>query len=1175
MGSDFATFIGTWSASGGAERANKDLFLTELCDALGVPRPSPTTGDPERDVYVFERDAHFAHEGGTATIGKVDLFKQGCFILEAKQGSEAGAKKLGTAKRETPAWNVAMKDAYGQALGYARAFDTPVPFLIVADLGYCFDLYAAFDGSWNYRPFPNAQTSRLFLRDLPTHADTLRKVFLDPFDLDPSRHAAKVTNEIAGYLANLAKRLEADGHAPDRVATFLMRCLFTMFAEDVGLLPERMFTDALEKMWIPNPAAFPGGVEALWRAMNDGGHLMTGKILKFNGGLFADPSALPLGRHALDLLALAAECNWADVEPAIFGTLLERALDPKERHALGAHYTPRAYVERLVRPTIEEPLREDWQLVQAQVRQLVIAAGDGDGGQALTIEEFADLDRAVARTQGRSRSAKKGARTAKMNEAVALLHGFHRRLCETRVLDPACGSGNFLYVTLDLFKRLEGEVLAALAGLGETQELLAADAIRVTPVQFRGIEVKRWAKEIAELVLWIGYLQGHFRAYGRSMPVPEPVLRDYKNIECRDAVLAWDTKIPLLDDAGKPVTRWDGESMRASAVTGEQVPDETARVPVYRYEGPRKAEWPPADFIVGNPPFVGNKRMRAALGDGYVEALRQAHDDVPETADFVMYWWNEAARRVVAGECRRFGLITTNSITQIDSRAVPARWLREGLAIAFAIPDHPWIDSADGAAVRIAISVGARAPLSVPGTLGKVRSEIGGEVELDFSVGTIASNLTVGADVTRAQRLRSNAGLSFMGVSLIGQGFVLEKNNKLSKDTRFVRPYVIGRDLTQRSTDRLVIDLFGLTLEQAQREAPAILQRLLETVKPLRDQNNRATYRERWWLYGEQRTGLRTATKDLKRYIATCRTATHRTFQFVRGDTVVESTAIAIALEDAVSLGVLSSRAHVVWSLAAGGRLGIGNDPRYNNSVCFEPYPFPVCGEKEATRVAALAEQLDDHRKRQQAQHPELTVTGMYNVLAKMRAGEVLSAKDKTIHEHGLVSLLRKIHDDLDAAVFDAYGWSHDLSDEQLLVKLVALNADRAEEERKGLVRWLRPDFQNPEARAMTQVAIDEGESDEENQPAAPAAASPWPKKLADQVAAVRDLLTRTSMEWSAADVAASLRGANEGEAVDVLDSLAALGLLVTYELPEGRRWRSAAYVSRGKSVPPRSMTAS
>ncbi len=722
-----ADFIARWQASGAAERANKDSFLRDLCDVLGVPHPNPTTGDGDRDDYVFERDAKMPHAGGAVTIGKIDLYKKGCFILEAKQGSEAGAKKLGTAKRSTPGWNVAMRDAYGQAIGYARSFDAPPPFLIACDLGYCFDLYATFDGTHDYRPFPNAQSSRLFFSDLDKHADLLKTIFTDPLTLDPSKHAAKITREVAGYLANLAKRLEAEGHGQERVATFLMRCLFTMFAEDVGLLPENLFTHAIRDFWIPNPKSFTGGIEDLWRNMNDGGSMMlVGKLLRFNGGLFKQPSAIPLDEHALRLLLVAAECNWADVEPAIFGTLLERALDSRERHLLGAHFTPRAYVERLVKPTIEDPLRADWDVVQAHVRALVSEA-----------QEKSEA------------AAKKSLKTA-----VEEVRGFHKKLCATRVLDPACGSGNFLYVTLDLFKRLESEVFALLESLGEKQTLLHMETIRVSPEQFHGIEIKRWAKEIAELVLWIGYLQWHFRQYGRSIPVPEPVLRDYHNIECRDAVLAYDAKELLTDaETGKPITRWDGVTYKKSSVTGEDVPDETARTVDYRYTNPRKAEWPQADFIVGNPPFIGNKRMRLGLGDGYVDALRTAWRDVPESADLVMYWWHGAGEAISRRAIRRAGLITTKSITQSYNRSVVSTFVSRG-RIAFAIPNHPWVDSVDGAQVRIAMTV-----LASDTGPGEVREVLGEELtgQGEALVRLSQANGQVHADLRVSRRRRSCA----------------------------------------------------------------------------------------------------------------------------------------------------------------------------------------------------------------------------------------------------------------------------------------------------------------------------------------------------------------------------------------------------------------------------------
>lgn len=305
----FAGLIAKWKDSGGAERANKDSFLNDLCDALGVDRPSPTTGDPDADRYVFERDALLPHENGKVTIGRIDLYKHDCFILEAKQGSDAGSKKVGTAKRGTARWNIEMRDAFGQALGYAKTLDDPPPFIITCDIGHCFDLYATFDGTWNYRAFPDALSSRVYLPDIEKHAERLRKIFTDPHSLDPSKHAAKVTREIAAHIANLARALEDQGHDPERVAKFLMRCLFTMFAEDVDLLPKATFAKALDG-WAEEPDRFVPELEALWSAMNEGGALpFIGKILQFNGGLFAEPFALPLDKQQLWLLRLAAASN--------------------------------------------------------------------------------------------------------------------------------------------------------------------------------------------------------------------------------------------------------------------------------------------------------------------------------------------------------------------------------------------------------------------------------------------------------------------------------------------------------------------------------------------------------------------------------------------------------------------------------------------------------------------------------------------------------------------------------------------------------------------------------------------------------------------------------------------------------------------------------------------------
>ncbi len=1115
---DFTQFLSRWAASGDAERANKDAFLVELCEVLGVERPHPKTGDPARDVYVFEKDVARAVEGGTS-LGRIDLYKQGCFLLEAKQAGASGPKRRGT-----PAWNQLMSEAHGQALGYAAHLAEPPPFLLVCDLGHCFDVYASFDGSGHYRPFPDAAGRRLFLADLARHAPLLQAIWSDPHSLDPAKRSAAVTREIAGRIAELARALEAAGHDPEVVATFLMRCLFTMFAEDVGLLPGKLFSEALERYWLPHPESFPGGVAALWQAMDTGGNFITGKLLRFNGGLFATQTAPRLSAEQLALLLTAAQSDWSQVDPSIFGTLLERALNPRERHRLGAHYTPRAYVERLVRPTIEEPLRADWDLVRAEVRQLV-EAGKEEAAQRRVLD-------------------------------------FHHTLCRTRVLDPACGTGNFLYVTLDLFKRLESEVLTLLAELGYGQISLEMERFRVTPEQFLGIEVKRWAKEIAELVLWIGYLQWQVRQPGGALTVPQPVLRDYGNIECRDAVLAYDREELATDEAGRPVTRWDGTTMKPSPVTGEPIPDETAQVPVYRYVNPRRARWPQADFIVGNPPYIGNWRMRQALGDGYAEALRKVHDDVPESADLVMYWWNHAARLVSEGQARRFGLITTNSIRQTFGRRVVEKWLtaEAPISLVFAIPDHPWVDSADGAAVRVALTAAEAG--RQPGRLLRVSEEeedpLGDgarRLRLAERRGTVHADLTVGADLSAVERLKANDNLASPGVKLHGSGFVVTpaQARRLGLGTfpeleEYIRPYRHGRDVAHWPRGVMVIDLHGLSAQDVKERYPEVFQWISERVRPEREQNNERYRREHWWLFGRKNTELRAALGGLPRYVTTPETAKHRFFSFLEADIRPDNMLVNFGLADAYFLGVLSSRAHVRWALAAGGRLGVGNDPRYNKTRCFDPFPFPACSEAQTQRIRELGEALDAHRKRQQALHPGLTLTGMYNVLAKLRAGEPLNAKEREIHEQGLVSILKQIHDDLDAAVFAAYGWPLHLTDEEVLERLVALNHERAEEEKRGLVRWLRPEFQNPAGeRAATQATLAEAGLDTAAAPTAKATKAAWPKDLPGRLAAARDLLA-TAGQATGADFPARFKHVKPAEAEQILASLAAVGLAL--ELP-------------------------
>ncbi|WP_038054547.1 DNA methyltransferase [Thioalkalivibrio sp. ALJ1] len=1094
-------FLDRWHDTGGSERANYQLFLTELCALLDLPQPDPASDDTRDNAYVFERRVTIRNPDGSENRGYIDLYRRGCFVLEAKQTGKG---------LHTQGWDKAMLAAQNQADQYVRALpedEGRPPFIVVTDVGRSLELYAEFSRSGGtYVPYPDPSRHRIRLEDLrdPEIQQRLHHLWLAPDQLDASKHAARVTREVSARLAELAKSLEQHGFDVERVAHFLKRCLFTMFSEDVELLPKGSFTALLERLQ-QNPEHFPDAMRSLWETMNTGGYegQLMHKLQRFNGGLFQNIDPIPLNADQIGLLIQAARADWRFVEPAIFGTLLERALDPRERHKLGAHYTPRAYVERLVMPTLIEPLRAEWNTVQV--------------------------------------AAEAWLQQTKPEKALDELHRFHQRLREVRVLDPACGSGNFLYVALEHLKRLEGEVLNLIRDLSAGQATFDTEGLTVDPHQFLGLEINPRAAAIAEIVLWIGYLQWHYRLHGR-LSLPEPILRDFHNIECRDALIDFDAREPMTDDHGQPVTIWDGISYKKSPVTGELIPDETARTPVYHYSNPRRAEWPEADYIVGNPPFIGAATMRRALGDGYVDAVRKVFKGiVPDSADFVMYWWHTAAGKVRKAEARRFGFITTNSLRQTFNRRVLEPHLNDSkrpLSLAFAIPDHPWVDSADGAAVRIAMTVGVAG--DQPGTLQHVLAErdTGDDaraVELIRKGGKLFSDLGVGANIAGAKPLLSNSGLCFRGVQPIGMGFVVSKDEALALGLKHVatndvpiRPYLNGRDIMHKPRDVFIIDLFGLSLSQVRDRFPQLYQWVKERVKPERDQNKRATYRENWWVFGEPVPATRRSIDGLNRYIATTMTAKHRVFVFVESGVVPDQKLVTVGTSQADVLAILSSRLHTRWALATGGSLGVGNDPVYAKGRSFDTFPFPDLDEKQAATIGDLAERIDAHRKARQAEHADLTLTGMYNVLEKLRAEEPLTAKERTIHEQGLVSLLRELHDDLDRAVFDPYGWN-DLAErlvgrpgattplpdkpadqaeaeEELLSRLVALNTERAAEEAQGHIRWLRPDYQAPEA-TQTTATLDAKPEAAADTPTEPARKPTWPKSMPDQVEAVRRLL--------------------------------------------------------------------
>jgi hypothetical protein len=478
------------------------------------------------------------------------------------------------------------------------------------------------------------------------------------------------------------------------------------------------------------------------------------------------------------------------------------------------------------------------------------------------------------------------------------------------------------------------------------------------------------------------------------------------------------------------------------------------------------------------------------------------------------------------------------------------------LSLTFAIPDHPWVAASDGAAVRIAMTVGVAG--ETPGWLWTVASEGGADgdaikVALTSRYGRINADLTIGADVASAVSLRANLELSNRGVQLFGSGFIVTPEQAIALGLgripgleQHIRPYRHGKDLAATPRNVLVIDLLGLSIDQVRDRFPEVYQWIVGRVKPERDQNNRAAYRNHWWIFGEPRKNFRPALAGLSRYIATVETAKHRFFQFLEVEILPDNKLVVIASADAWHLAVLSSQVHIVWARGAGSWLGMGSV--YVKTACFEKFPFPAASPVQEAELRALGERLDAHRKQRQALHPDLTLTGLYNVLTRLRTGEVLTPAELKIHEQGLVTLLRELHDQIDQAVLAAYGWNDliplldagDAFTVAVLERLVALNAERAAEEQQGVVRWLRPAFQAPDQPVPAiQTEIDAAEA-VQSSPAL--VLRSWPKTLAEQARAVTEALAEAGAPQTPAELAARFEGAKLKPVAALLETLAALG---------------------------------
>ncbi|MHB1145515.1 MAG: class I SAM-dependent DNA methyltransferase [Thiobacillus sp.] len=941
------------------------------------------------DNYCFERGATRTGAGH----GWADVWKRGCFAWESK----APGKDLG----------VALK----QLMTYALALDNP-PLLVVSDRSRI-EIHTHFTGT-------PSEVHSIPLEEIgqPLNLQKLRWLFEAPDRFKPKITTYAVTEEAARKMGELAERLNARGNTPQQTAHFLIQCVFCMFSEDAKLLPDKLFETVLDKS-NPDGAKAQSRLAQLFEAMRDGGDFAMNDIPWFNGGLFKQIEVPALTTDDVVQLLDAARMDWGAIEPAILGTLFERGLNPDMRSQLGAHYTDPATILKLVRPVIEAPLLTEWQSVKDRIGMLLDKYTKGG----------------------------KGSKTAR-DEAQTAFIQFIQRLKAYRVLDPACGSGNFLYLALKTLKDLEHRANLEAEALGLHREL----TIETSPANVLGIELNPYAAELARVTVWIGEIQWML-THGYALR-RDPILRPLDHIECRDAVLQAHYEGVVIEDSEK-----ERDSMLVAAF---------------------EPEWPEADAIVGNPPFLGGSKKRGELGSEYFNALNRIYKDrIPGGADLVTYWFEKARAQIEAGKAQRAGLVATNSIRGGANRKVLERII-DTAPIFEAWSDEAWINN--GAAVRVSLVCFGHPsvrPEPVEGPVGASTSSAGTAVLDGQPVSEIHADLTAGnetrgaLDLTLAKRLAENGNTSFAGTKKYGdfdipgaqarQWLSLPNpNGKPNSDV--VKPWANGNDLTARPSDTWIID-FGIAMLEADAalyETP--FGHALKNVKPYRQTVNRERTRRNWWIHEEARVSMRDALKYLSRFIVTPQTAKHRFFSWLSESVLPDQQLIVIARTDDTTFGILHSRFHEVWTMATGSPYGSHPTARrYTPTTTFETFPFPTGltprdtpAGPHAEVIAAAAKKLIDLRENwlnpaewvDWVRTPEEKQAG-FPLRPVAKSGHEAELKKRTLTNlyNARPAWLDHAHRELDAAVAAAYGWpdyTPAMPDDEILKRLLAMNLDRA-----------------------------------------------------------------------------------------------------------------------------------
>ena len=978
-------FIDKWGPGGPAYGLNEEQgaqsHFLDLCDLLHVPKPGSSVD------YVFERSTFVLGE----SRGFADVFYKDRFAWENK----APGKNL----------DAALK----QLLTYSLALSNP-PILVVCDR-----LNIRVHTQFNGHP---SQTHHFHISHLahPEKRELLRKVWVEPESFRPKQTNRAITELAAHSFATLAEQLRSRGEEPDEVAHFLTQCLFCFFAEDVGLLPGRMFERLVDNTLL-DERRLSAGLATLFETMRDGGLFGPDMIPWFNGGLFKKIKVPVLLQSDVTELRNACSLNWSAIDVSIFGTLFERGLDPAKRSELGAHYTDPSTIERVINPVIRQPLQKKWELV-----------AEGISADMVKVKKKGDKFHKAAH-----------------NKFVMWLE----YLKDFRVLDPACGSGNFLYLSLKELKNIEhaSQLEASSLGLDREQDLVTG------PQNLLGIETNEYAAELARVTVWIGELQwriDHGYAFNTN-----PVLEPLDLIECRDALIFFDD-----EDSGC------------------------------------ESEWPLANVIVGNPPFLGDKKMRSELGEEYTHALRKLYKPhVPGGADLVCFWFYKARKQIQEGLLERAGLVSTNSIRGGKNRKV-VQDISESMTIFDAWSDEEWIN--DGAAVRVSI-------ICFGNHSGDIRlnGQIVGKVHSDLSSHVLGGT---GGDLTVAKNLIANQGYSYQGVipraevkkatkillglpdatfNLTGQQAraILKEpatdHGQPMSDVIF--PYLIADEITTRPLDRFIVNFHDKDEEEACLYAGPF--KAISNVRLHRQAMEEGKDRRNWWQFARWRPEMMAKLKTINRYIAIPRVAKHHLCVWVPSIVVPDNALVVIVRDDDVTFGILQSRFHALWALRKGSALE--NRPRYTPTTCFDQFPFPepfapsqtasegnyvsalgasvpLVADSDsqtiAERVADAAYRLNNLRGnylnppqwidiKEEVIPLGLTATPYPNrIEAKLSFEKELSKRTLTNLYNESPHWLKLAHSSLNHAVAAAYGWadySDEMSDDEILRRLLELNLNR------------------------------------------------------------------------------------------------------------------------------------